>query len=838
MPPMMPGMPGGLMPGMAPPMGPGRGMPMPMPPMQMRPPPFVPQTIGAWTKYATADGTFYFHNAQTQVTQWTEPAEFKGQQTPKDPNAAANWVTYQTGEGKDYYYNIVTKQSSFVRPKQLGPEPAVSSSPPPEQPATNETAQPLANGQAANSSSADAATTAATQDPSKPLKGNDWMNEISGAVEADAAKADFVMKNAASVKADSLKKVESKISRKSHGQYQSQQEREAAFRTLLQDKDIPSSFSWTQCLQKIIYDKRYTALKTLGERKKVFASYCDERGEKDAKVKEAQAAQVKDDFHAMLEEMGDKIKPRDRIRDVERLCREDTRWSAATRAERDGWIDAYTEVLYQQRKAKKRAEREQHTKALDEVIREKVKDGKVTWRDRWKDISKQFEESEAFKALESRDREDTYAVIRKELVDKNQEEERAKREATRQRQAEEDAALHAFLADLADEQTAFHSKTQWREILEKKTFTDDDRYKAFTDGENSARRVADAEAIFEKFCFDLEDRLKADKIRLKQWLKHNNTKPTADDTVEGLYETYAAGINAPVTDDNSEDNDNKTDNDDKTPSEEPESTDDTPDSNKKEAPSTEAAAVEKEDGEKIEPVRPANLKLLILEMIAKSQFRRQEKLADEKREQERKARAEKRRAEREAREKERDERKKEAEKRRKELREKREAERASRRKASSRSRSRSSHRSRRSRKHRSRSKERKRSTESKKRRRRRSASKSRSKSRSRSPEKKTTKRSSRRSKSRSPPKSKSKSNSRSVSRSHSPDKKKRKTKTSNKKSAPRSRSRSQSPPAAKKRRVVVSDDGEISENGGDDDNKAEPSGPDDNERSDAEMQES
>ncbi len=63
----------------------------------------------------------------------------------------------------------------------------------------------------------------------------------------------------------------------------SQEEAKDAFKELLAAKGVASDWSWEQTMKLIINDKRYAALKSLGEKKQCFNEYLQQRkkGEKE-----------------------------------------------------------------------------------------------------------------------------------------------------------------------------------------------------------------------------------------------------------------------------------------------------------------------------------------------------------------------------------------------------------------------------------------------------------------------------------------------------------------------------------------------------------------------------
>ncbi|KAG6409219.1 hypothetical protein SASPL_132253 [Salvia splendens] len=83
--------------------------------------------------------------------------------------------------------------------------------------------------------------------------------------------------------------------------YATKQEAKNAFKTLLESANVEANWTWDQAMRVIINDKRYGALKTLGEKKQAFNEYLMQRKKIEAEDRRHRQRKAKEDFVKMLE---------------------------------------------------------------------------------------------------------------------------------------------------------------------------------------------------------------------------------------------------------------------------------------------------------------------------------------------------------------------------------------------------------------------------------------------------------------------------------------------------------------------------------------------------------
>jgi pre-mRNA-processing factor 40 len=70
----------------------------------------------------------------------------------------------------------------------------------------------------------------------------------------------------------------------------------------LESVRVESDWTWEQAMRVIINDKRYGALKTLGERKQAFNEYLAQRKKQETEEKRLKQKKAREEFLVMLEE--------------------------------------------------------------------------------------------------------------------------------------------------------------------------------------------------------------------------------------------------------------------------------------------------------------------------------------------------------------------------------------------------------------------------------------------------------------------------------------------------------------------------------------------------------
>ncbi|EEC70813.1 hypothetical protein OsI_02277 [Oryza sativa Indica Group] len=242
--------------------------------------------------------------------------------------------------------------------------------------------------------------------------------------------------------------VEDKTSEEEPVTYANKLEAKNAFKALLESSNVESDWTWDQAMRVIINDKRYGALKTLGERKQAFNEYLNQRKKLEAEERRIKQRKARDDFLAMLEESKE-LTSSTRWSKAITMFEDDERFSAVERPrEREDLFESYLMELQkktstQWRKVQERLEdddavpdlkrsidweifqeyirdlekeeeehkrihkeqvRRQERKNRDEfrkMLEEHVAEGMLTAKTRWRDYCAQVKDSSVYLAVAS-----------------------------------------------------------------------------------------------------------------------------------------------------------------------------------------------------------------------------------------------------------------------------------------------------------------------------------------------------------------------------------------------------------------------------------------------------
>ncbi|KAG8045070.1 hypothetical protein GUJ93_ZPchr0008g13208 [Zizania palustris] len=316
-----------------------------------------------WQEHASADGKKYYYNKKTRQSSWEKPAELM---TPLErADASTEWKEFTTSEGRKYYYNKVTKQSKWTIPDELkiareiaekasnpcpdqeteitagAPSGPTSNSVEPSVPAnqsstmTSIVASSTLDGAAnsvpgsgpshnmentSNSSNiamqnggpnASVAPVTSTEVPSVASdtgtsRRNDEHSSLTSTVDtqngASTEDLEEAKKTIAVPGKMNITPVEDKTIEEEPVIYVNKLEAKNAFKALLESSNVEFDWTWDQAMRVIINDKRYGALKTLGERKQAFNEYLNQRKKLEAEERRVKQRKSRDDFLTMLEE--------------------------------------------------------------------------------------------------------------------------------------------------------------------------------------------------------------------------------------------------------------------------------------------------------------------------------------------------------------------------------------------------------------------------------------------------------------------------------------------------------------------------------------------------------
>ncbi|CAM8936542.1 unnamed protein product [Rhodiola kirilowii] len=491
-----------------------------------------------WKEFSTPDGKKYYYNKVTKQSKWTIPEELQlaREQAEKEAGHNTQMHTANSDAGASVSTpisartpNSMTKSEAMSSPIPGGtanigePAPAVfttSGSPaihvPPT--ATSEvavvgyptsttvlsspSAVPVNNG--VHNVSADVKRIPITANDNGPSQSA--ATELSAAALHDIEKAKKGMAVAGKI---SVTPVEEKPNESEPLQYATKQEAKIAFKALLESAKVESDWTWDQAMRVIVNDKRYGALRTLGERKQAFNEYLGQRKKLEAEERRMKQKKAREEFTKMLEECRE-LTSSTRWREALVMFENDQRFKAVERVrDREDLFDSYMVELQKKEKA---MAQEKHKQDLADFRKFLESCDFIKASTQWRRVQDRLEDDERCLRLEKVDR---LLVFQDYIHDLEVEEEEQKKLQKEQLRRAERKNRDAF-RKLMDEHVAngtLTAKTQWRDYCMK--VKESLPYMAVASNTSGST----PKDLFEDVSEELQNKYHEDKTRIKELTK-------------------------------------------------------------------------------------------------------------------------------------------------------------------------------------------------------------------------------------------------------------------------------------------------------------------------------
>ncbi|XP_038905352.1 pre-mRNA-processing protein 40A-like isoform X7 [Benincasa hispida] len=450
----------------------------------------LPMPSGAassgWREHTSAGGRRYYYNKTTKISSWEKPFELMTSIERAD--ASTNWKEFTSPEGRKYYYNKITKESKWIIPEELklarerveksstlGTEkepvplelPSVSTL---EAPSTTADTAATAKGLASSTVSVTAAdlqtdkdaspgavssveTNGGVQSPVNIVPSSCAISEndnTAGVVEDTTVEPRFDLNQPYAQDTENLtdgvsaqeleetkkdiaeEKVEFTLEERAIDQetsaYPNKQEAKNAFKALLESANVGSDWTWDRAMRIIINDKRYGALKTLGERKQAFNEFLGQRKKQEVDERRIKQKKAREEFRKMLEESTE-LTSSMRWGKVESIFENDERFQAVERdRDRRDLFDSFLEELKTKERAKAQEERSRnildYRKFLESCDFIKASS-------QWRKVQDRLEVDERCSRLEKIDRLEIFQEYLRDLEKEEEEQRKIQKEELR-----------------------------------------------------------------------------------------------------------------------------------------------------------------------------------------------------------------------------------------------------------------------------------------------------------------------------------------------------------------------------------------------------------------------
>ncbi|KAL3696119.1 hypothetical protein R1sor_010195 [Riccia sorocarpa] len=513
-----------------------------------------------WQEHTAPDGRRYYHNKRTKLSSWEKPVELM---TPTErADASTVWKEFVTAEGRKYYYNKITKQSKWTMPDEMklareqadksaaagtagvsaaegaGPSitagttasgnitasvlaPAASPKPGAVLNPTPAFLSPLVASSVSPSVTAVPAFSPAAGGNIPSLKGvltevgKDEKPAGSRKEEAEEASAQDLEEAKKAMPLTGKINVTPVVDEKPSAvaeeplTYASKAEAKNAFKELLESVHVESDWTWDQAMRVIINDKRYGALKTLGERKQAFNEYLAQRKKLESEEKRLKQKKAREDFLAMLEESKE-LTSSMRWSKALTLFEGDPRFHAVDKdREREELYEDYLVDL--ERKEREKA-REERKKNLAEYRAFLESCDFIKANTQWRKVQDKLEDDERCSRLDKIDRLEGFQEYIRELEKEEEEEKKLQKEQLRRKERKNRDEFRSLMEEhkAAGILTA---RTQWRDYLVK--VKDQQEYQAVAANTSGST----PKELFEDFAEELDKQYHEDKVKAKEAIK-------------------------------------------------------------------------------------------------------------------------------------------------------------------------------------------------------------------------------------------------------------------------------------------------------------------------------
>ncbi|KAJ4824336.1 hypothetical protein Tsubulata_004299 [Turnera subulata] len=441
-----------------------------------------------WKEFTSPDGRKYFYNKVTKQSKWEIPAELKlaRERVGKAPTMESHSDTFVNSQTPSSVPQVVDRIPSTTDSLHSAAQEAPSSPVPVIPVAAASTVQSQLNSQSLASpivpspvvTNADElqkivtpeATTLGSAEVGNAVavpKNNTTNSpgpDISSSVDKnpvqdkEGAEKDVVMGE----KADHVLLEEKAIGQEPLT-YADKLEAKNAFKALLESANIGSDWSWEQAMRSIINDRRYGALKTLGERKQAFTEFLNEKRKQEAEERRIKQKKAREEFRNMLEESNEMTSSA-RWSKALALFEDDERFKAVEREkERKDLFDAYLQELVEKERAKAQEERKRNIMEYRQFLESC---DFIKSNTQWRKVQNQLEADERCSRLERIDR---LEIFQDYLLDLEKEEEEQRKMQKEELRKTERKNRDEF-RKLMDEHVADGSltaKTFWRDYYMK-----------------------------------------------------------------------------------------------------------------------------------------------------------------------------------------------------------------------------------------------------------------------------------------------------------------------------------------------------------------------------------
>ncbi|XP_042061666.1 pre-mRNA-processing protein 40A-like [Salvia splendens] len=505
-----------------------------------------------WKEFTTPEGRKYYYNKETKQSKWTIPDELKlaREQAEKaaaetsrlemNASSAPPTVSGSSGEQLPAADNLPSSSTSIGA--------AVGSSPVPATPVASDAKSPIvlasetgviptAQTPVASTTGVSVGDTVSSSPSDVPVKLSSARFSLenpssqvgsSPSVGASVQDGEEEKKEIAVAAKTNVAPVEEKTVDDEPVIYATKQEAKHAFKALLESANVEADWTWDQAMRVIINDKRYGALKTLGERKQAFNEYLMQRKKIEVEERRLRQRKAKEEFMKMLEE-SEELTSSTRWSKAVTMFEDDTRFKAVDlEVDREDLFRNYLVDLQKKEKAKAQEEARRNRLEFRQFL-ESCDYIKVD--SQWRKVQDLLEDDERCTRLDKIDRLDIFQDYIRDLEKEEDEQKKIQKEQLRRAERKNRDAFRMMLEEHIAACT-ITAKTSWRDYCQK--VKDSEAYEAVALNTTGST----PKDLFEDLTEELEKKYDEDKTQVKDVLKQEKIAVASTWTFEDFKSSF------------------------------------------------------------------------------------------------------------------------------------------------------------------------------------------------------------------------------------------------------------------------------------------------------------
>ncbi|KAF5448316.1 hypothetical protein F2P56_028863 [Juglans regia] len=320
--------------------------------------------------------------------------------------------------------------------------------------------------------------------------------------------------------------------------YANKLEAKNAFKALLESANVGSDWTWDRAMRVIINDRRYGALKTLGERKQVFNEFLSQRKKQEAEERRIKLKKAREEFKQMLEESSE-LTSSTRWSKAVSMFENDERFKAVERdRERRDLFDNYLGEL----KEKERARAEEERKRNVMEYRQFLESCDFIKADsQWRKLQDRLEADERCSRLEKMDRLDIFMEYTHDLEKEEEERRKIQKEELRKVERKNRDEFRKLMEEHVTAGT-LTAKTHWRDYCMKVK-----DLLAYTEVASNTSGSTPKE-LFQDVLEELEKQYHEDKTRIKDAVKLGKILLSSTWVLEDFKFAISKDFSPPISD--------------------------------------------------------------------------------------------------------------------------------------------------------------------------------------------------------------------------------------------------------------------------------------------------